>query len=534
MSVHILGTISMSLEPCPRVIIGGTLIDGTGRPPIKDSVIVVKDEWITAVGKRDQVEIPPGSEIIDASGKTVLPGLIDAHVHFVGLGVRMIQNINLRGTKTISEALEKVKTRIAEVEKGVWILGRGWDDSKWDDRRYVTKYDLDPISPDNPVILTRVCGHLVSINSQALETVGITKDTPDPKGGEIDRTPEGEPTGVLKDASQLVRMHVPKVNDEINVEGLKRASEYALSLGCTSIQEAGIGAPQMRAYQAALEKGYLKVRAYLMWTERNIEAMKALGLRTGFGNNMLRLGSAKMLVDGSIGARTAAFFEPYEDEPTTKGIVMIPEDELIRRVKAVHRTGSQVAIHAIGDYAIETTINAIEEAIRDSPRKDHRHRIEHCEVLTSTQIERIKQLGIIPSVQPNFAGEWSDPGGLYETRIGKKRRRQNNPYRYLLDEGIKLSFGSDGMPFNPIYGIWSAVNHWIRESRITLEEAVRGFTLDAAYASFEEDMKGSVEVGKLADIAILEQDLTDIPPDEIRDVPVHMTLVGGKIMFYNE
>jgi predicted amidohydrolase YtcJ len=534
MSVHILGTISMNLEPCPRVIIGGTLIDGTGRPPIKDSVIVIKDEWITAVGKRDQVEIPPGAEIIDASGKTVLPGLIDAHVHFVGLGVRMIQNINLRGAKTISEALEKVKTRIAEVEKGVWILGRGWDDSKWEDRRYITKYDLDPISPDNPVILTRVCGHLVSINSQALEIAGITKDTPDPKGGEIDRTPEGEPTGVLKDASHLVRKHVPRVNDEINVEGLKRASEYALSLGCTSIQEAGIEAPKMRAYQTALEKGYLKVRAYLMWTERNIEAMKALGLRTGFGNNMLRLGSAKMLVDGSIGARTAAFFEPYEDEQTTKGIVTIPEDELIQRVKAVHRTGSQVAIHAIGDYAIETTINAIEAAIRDSPRKDHRHRIEHCEVLTSTQIERIKQLGIIPSVQPNFAGEWSDPGGLYETRIGKKRLRQNNPYRYLLDEGIRLSFGSDGMPFNPIYGIWSAVNHWIRESRITLEEAVRGFTLDAAYASFEEDMKGSVEVGKLADIAILEQDLTEIPSNEIRDVPVHMTLVGGKIMYYNE
>lgn len=534
MSAHILGNDFMSLEPCPRVINGGTLIDGTGRPPIKDSVIVVKDEWITAVGKRDQVEIPPGAEIIDASGRTVLPGLIDAHVHFVGLGVRMIQNINLRDTKTISEALEKVKTRISEVEKGVWILGRGWDDSKWEDRRYVSKYDLDPISPDNPVMLTRVCGHLVSINSKALEIAGITKDTPDPKGGEIDRTPEGEPTGVLKDASQLVRKHVPEVNDEIYVEGLRRASEHALSLGCTSIHEAGIGAVQMRAYQTALEKGYLKVRAYLMWRERNIEAIKTLGLRTDFGNDMIRLGSAKMLVDGSIGARTAAFFEPYEDEPTTKGIVMIPEDELIERVKAVHQTGSQIAIHAIGDYAIETTINAIEAAIRDSPRKDHRHRIEHCEVLTSTQIERIKQLGIIPSVQPNFVGEWSDPGGLYETRIGKKRLRQNNPYRYLLDEGIKLSFGSDGMPFNPIYGIWSAVNHWIKESRITLEEAVRGFTLDAAYASFEEDTKGSVEVGKLADIAILEQDITEMPSNEIRDVPVHMTLVGGKIMYYNE
>ena len=524
----------MSLEPCPRVIVGGTLIDGTGSPPIENSVIVVKDEWITAVGERSQVEIPQGAEIIDASGKTVLPGLIDSHVHFVGLGVRMMRNINLRDTKTISEALEKVKSRISEVEKGVWILGRGWDDSKWEDKRYVTKYDLDPISPDNPVILTRVCGHLVSTNSQALEIAGITKDTPDPDGGKIDRTAEGEPTGILKDASSLVRRHVPGVDIEEYVEGLKRASDHALSLGCTGIHEAGIGAPQMKAYQTALERGYLRVRAYLMWTERNIEAVESLGIRTGLGNSMLKLGSAKMLVDGSIGARTAAFFEPYEDEPATKGIVMIPEDELVQRVKAVHRTGSQVAIHAIGDYAIETTINAIEEAIKDSPRKDHRHRIEHCEILTSNQIERIKQLGIVPSVQPNFAGEWSDPGGLYETRIGKRRLRQNNPYRYLLDEGIRLSFGSDGMPFNPIYGIWSAVNHWVRESRITLEEAVRGFTLDAAYASFEEDLKGSIEAGKLADIAILEKDLTEIPSEEIRDVKVHMTLVGGKIMYYND
>ncbi|MCW3979707.1 MAG: amidohydrolase family protein, partial [Candidatus Bathyarchaeota archaeon] len=197
----------------------------------------------------------------------------------------------------------------------------------------------------------------------------------------------------------------------------------------------------------------------------------------------------------------------------------------------VHRQGSQVAVHAIGDYGIEVTINAIEEAIRDSPRKDHRHRIEHCEILSSTQIERIKRLGIIPSMQPNFVGEWSGPDGLYETRLGAKRLRQNNPYRFLLDEDIRVCFGSDGMPFHPLYGIWSAVNHPVRESRITLEEAVRAFTLDAAYASFEEDLKGSLEPGKLADITILEKDLTEIPGDEIKDVQVYMTIVGGKILY---
>ncbi|HUS77474.1 MAG TPA: amidohydrolase family protein, partial [Patescibacteria group bacterium] len=177
---------------------------------------------------------------------------------------------------------------------------------------------------------------------------------------------------------------------------------------------------------------------------------------------------------------------------------------------------------------------AIEEAIRESPRKDHRHRIEHCELLSSQQIERMRQLGIIASMQPNFVGEWSGPDGLYEARIGKRRLKQNNPYRALLDEGVRVPFGSDGMPFHPLYGIWSAVNHPVRESRITLEEAVKGFTLDAAYSSFEEDLKGSVEVGKIADLAILEQDLTEIPSTEIKDVEVKMTIVGGKILYYNE
>ena len=521
----------MSLEPCPRAIIGGTLIDGTGRPPMEDSVVVVKDDWIIAVGKNGEVEIPDGSELIDATGKTVLPGLIDAHHHFLMMGMGMIQRVDLSETKSLAEAVEKVKRRVAQTKKGEWVIGGGWDDSKWVERRYLTKYDLDPFSEENPILLARVCGHLLTLNSKALEIAGITKDTQDPPGGKVDKSEEGEPTGVLRDARQLVWGHVPPPTMETAIEGLERASDRALSLGCTGVHEAGLDAFGIRAYQAALEKGVLKVRAYLMWRGDLAKSMGALGLLTGFGNEMVRLGPAKLLIDGSIGARTASLFEPYEDDPSTKGLLMMPEEELNERVKGVHGQGSQVAVHAIGDYGIEATINAIEEAIRDSPRKDHRHRIEHCEILSSTQIERIKQLGIIPSMQPNFAGEWSGPDGLYETRLGARRLRQNNPYRFLLDEDIRVCFGSDGMPFHPLYGIWSAVNHPVRESRITLEEAVRAFTLDAAYASFEEDLKGSLEPGKLADITILEKDLTEIPGDEIKDVPVYMTIVGGKILY---
>jgi predicted amidohydrolase YtcJ len=524
----------MSLQPCPRVIVGGTLIDGTGRSPIFDSVVVIDDEWVVAVGKRDEVPIPEGAEVIDASGRTVMPGLIDAHVHFLGMGISMIQNLNLRDTASIVEALDLLRKRVSTAEKGEWIRGMGWDDSKWEERRYATRFDLDAVSPDNPVMLVRVCGHLMTLNSRALEVAGITKDTADPPGGLIDRTPEGEPTGVLRDAGHLVWKNIPPVSEETALEGLRMVCDHALSLGCTGVHEAGLDGFGIRVYQRAMKEGSLKVRAYLMWRNGLAESMDALGLITGFGNEMVKLGSAKMILDGSLGARTASLFEPYEDDPSTKGLLMMSEEELVERVKTVHKAGSQVAVHAIGDYAIELVIGAIGEAIRDSPRKGHRHRIEHCELLSSNQIERIRSLGIVPSMQPNFAGEWSGKDGLYENRLGKRRLRQNNPYRYLLDEGVKVAFGSDCMPFSPLYGIWSAVNHPVRESRITLEEAVRGFTLDAAYASFEEKLKGSVEPGKLADITILEKDLTQLPSEEIKDVSVMMTIVGGKILYHND
>ena len=521
----------MSHEQCTRAIVGGTLIDGTGRSPVEDSVVLLKDERIIAVGKRGEVAIPEGAELIDAEGKTVIPGLNDAHTHFLWMGMRMISAVDMSKTESLAEAVDEIRTKLGEANKGEWILGRGWDDSKWEERRFIEKTDLDPFSPDNPVVLTRVCGHMVTLNSKALEIAGINKNTPDPPGGQVDKGPDGEPTGVLRDARQLVQPFIPPETHELALEGLEKACEYALSLGCTSVHDAGLGDFGVEAYQVAFEKGILKVRANIMWKESLSESMEGVGLYVGSRNGMIRLGPAKLLMDGSLGARTAALYEPYEDDPTTKGLTMMSPEELNEKVKKIHEQGFQVAVHAIGDYGIDLVINAIEGALKGSPRKDHRHRIEHCEILSSSQIERIKQLGIVASMQPNFVGEWSGPDSLYEARLGKRRLRQNNPYRLLLDEGIKLAFGSDCMPFHPLYGIWSAVNHPVKASRITLEEAVRAYTLDSAYASFEEDIKGSIESEKLADIAVLEKDLTKTPAEEIKDVRVYMTLVGGKILY---
>jgi predicted amidohydrolase YtcJ len=511
--------------------VGGTLIDGTGRPPIRDSIVVIEGEYISAAGERSVVEVPAGTEIVDITGMTLIPGLIDAHLHFLKMGMRMIRMVDLSQTKSIKEAQNAIIDRLSLTKKGDWIQGRGWDDSKWGDRRYINKWDLDSFSPDHPVMLTRVCGHMITLNSKAMEIAGITKDTPSPPGGQVDKSPDGETTGVLRDSGHLISPFIPEETAELAHEGLKLANKLALSLGCTGIHDAGLGKFGIKAYQTALETGAMKVRANIMWQSSLSESIEMVGLQSGIGSGTLRLGPAKILLDGSLGARTAALYEPYEDDSSTKGITLMTEEELNEIVRTIHKQGSQLAIHAIGDYGIDLVINAIEAALKSSPRKDHRHRIEHCELLSTDQIERINRLGIVASMQPNFVGEWSGPDSLYEARLGKRRLRQNNPFRALLDEGIRVPFGSDGMPFHPLYGIHSAVNHYIKDSRISIEEAVRCFTLDAAYSSFEDDLKGSIEPGKLADITVLENDLVEVPSEEIKDVLVCLTMVGGDILY---
>jgi predicted amidohydrolase YtcJ len=522
---------ALSPESRSKAFIGGTLIDGTGRPPIQDSVVVIEGERIVAVGERGQVEVPEGTEIIDTTDMTVIPGLIDAHLHFLWMGMKMIRTVDLSPTKSIKEAQNEIMVKLSQTKKGEWILGRGWDDSKWEEKRFISKWDLDPFSRDHPIVLTRVCGHMITLNSKAMEIAGITKDTPDPPGGKVNMSPDGDPTGVLSDAGHLIKPFIPPETKELALEGLKLSNEKALSLGCTGVHDAGLDESEIIAYQTALEEGILKARVNIMWRSNLVESIGTIGCQSSFRNEMLRLGPAKIILDGSLGARTAALYEPYEDDPSTKGLTLITEEELNEQVQRIHGQGFQLAIHAIGDYGIDLVINAIEAALKSSPRKDHRHRIEHCELLSSDQIERIHTLGIIASMQPNFVGEWSGPDSLYEARLGKRRLRQNNPFRALLDEGIRLPFGSDGMPFHPLYGIHSAVNHYIRDSRISLEEAVKCFTLDAAYSSFEEEKKGSVESGKLADITVLEKDLVEVPSEEIKDVLVYMTIVNGELLY---
>ena len=524
----------MSLDSCPRVLVGGTLIDGTGSPPLKDSTVILQDEYILEVGKRDEIPIPPNSEVYDIAGKTIMPGLIDSHCHFLWMGVAMKTMLQLNDTKSVKEALDRVRKRVSELGPKEWVIGRGWDESKWVENRYLTKEDIDSIAPDNPVILSRICGHLVSINTKAMDVAGITRETQDTEGGHVDKDDFGENTGILRDCRHLVDRVIPPISVETMVNGLEIASSHALSLGCTGIHDAGLSNKEISAYQQAEAEGKLKVRSYVMISGDALDAAIKLGIQTGLGDDLVQLGPVKFLMDGSLGARTAALFEPYEDDPNTIGLLLEIPEALTKKITSAHEANLQTATHAIGDLAVEKVLESIQEALRWKPRKDHRHRIEHCELTSAQQIERIRQLGIVPAMQPNFIGEWSGPGSMYRQRLGEKRDRMSNQYRAMLDEGIKVAFGSDGMPFNPIYGIWSSVNHPITENRISLEEAVMCYTLNSAYSGFHEEKVGSIEKGKLADITVFNGDLTEIPTVEIRDAKCFMTIVNGKILYHSE
>ena len=517
------------------------MIDGTGRPALRDAVILIDGPRIVAVGKRSEVAVPPDARVIDASNKTVVPGLIDSHTHFLSMGYRL-GHLQLDDADSIGDIISRLREYISarRLPGGKWVQGRGWDDQYLKERRYPDRRDLDEASPHNPVALTRICGHMNVLNSRALEACGINADTPNPPGGVIDKGESGEPTGILRDTRGIVTPHIPPPTYEELRQGLRDAITLAHSLGATTIHDCSRpdGSSllmSVRPYVDAHKEGELRLRCHVMTGEPH-----GLG-----GDGWLSFGTLKIGIDGSMGAQTALLYESYTNDPSTSG-VYVGDQERNRRVAAEqHLNGGQIAIHAIGDRAITEAVSRIEEVLDAEPRRDHRHRIEHFEYPTDADIERARRLGIVASMQPNFVGEWAWPGGMYETRLGKRRNRRTNPYRRLLDLGFHVPFGSDGMPFHPLYGIWSAVNHPVAGSKIGVEEAVRCYTLEGAYATREEGVKGSLEAGKLADMTILPIDITgtgfrlakrdaasvERAKNEMKKMKAYMTILNGEIVY---
>ncbi|HHW26869.1 MAG TPA: amidohydrolase [Firmicutes bacterium] len=511
----------------------------------KREALAAYEGRVIYVGDRDAAKdaFPAGvtPEVVDLGGKTVLPGFIDSHMHLMSLGLGL-RNLSLSDVRSIVELKAIVKAAAESTREGEWILGRGWDQDFMREKRYPNRRDLDEASGDKPVCLTRACGHLVVLNSKALEICGITRDTPDPEGGAIDRDQYGDPTGVLRETAQeLAWAHIPEPGPEALLEATKKAMEYLLARGITSVHtNDGYGgySTVVETYKKAHSEN-MPLRVYWDLPVSYLDDLVATPLRTGDGDDYFRIGAVKMFADGSLGGRTAALEEPYNDDPSTSGILVNSEAALKEWVYRAHCLGMQVAVHAIGDRAARVSLEAISEAQSRLPRSPLRHRIVHAQILSPHLISEMKRLGVVADVQPKFITtdlRWA------EDRVGY-RMRCSYAWKTMLRAGIPLAGGSDSPvePPDPMWGIYAAVTRkdmdgnprggYYPNERISVSDAVHMFTMGAAFAAFEEDVKGTLEPGKLADFVVLSHDPFAISSDRLKDVEVLMTVVGGEIAY---
>ncbi|MFQ5862533.1 MAG: amidohydrolase [Candidatus Brocadiales bacterium] len=495
--------------------------------PLAEAV-VTPDDRITYVGDRKGLGegLIYGKELIDLGGRTVVPGFIDSHVHLVEMAKSRL-GLDLGGCRSIKEALDIVEQGLERRPRGEWVIGYNWDESRWKEGRIVTIEELDRVSPHHPVILKRICQHLVLVNSRALELARIPKGTEglctDPK--------TGNPNGIIQqDARRIVESHL-KFSPQKLYAAIETTQKEMLALGITSIHDMG---SDFRLLQRVSNEGRLVIRTHLYVEEHALSDIDGVGGALRDEDNChFRIGGVKFFLDGSIGAHSAALSEPYADGRGGCGRLRWDKDALKSLVSKLHEKGWQVSLHAIGDRAVTMALEVLEHAQNGCPRKASRHRIEHCELLPEGALEQIKNLGVIVSAQPNFSSMWGRPGGMYEKLLGKRRWEGVDPWGIFHSRSIPLAFGSDGMPVGPLYGIWSAANHPVEESRLGPLDALRSYTHGSAFASFEEDVKGTIAQGKLADMVVLSRDPTAIPRKEIKDIKVEMTILGGKVLHDN-
>jgi len=454
-----------------------------------------------------------------------------------------LSSVDLRDANTQQEFAERIRDFAAKLPKGRWMTGGDWDHERWPDSKLPTKELIDRFTPETPVFVNRLDVHMALANSVTLKLAGVTRDTKDPDGGVIVRDANGEPTGVLKDAAQnfVWKVFPPRSFDE-RLAAARAASDYAASLGVTSVQDMSAGA-DVGVYQSLLDRGELKTRIYAVAPLPSWERLAGTGVRAHFGSEMLRVGGLKGFADGSLGSTTALFYEPYRDDPSTSGIAgdeMYPEGAMLKRVTEADRAGLQVIIHAIGDRANDIILSIYEQVERENGQRDRRFRIEHAQHLRSQDIPRFARDRVIASMQPYHA---IDDGRWAEKRIGKERAKTTYAFRSLLDSGATLAFGTDWTvaPLNPLLTVYAAVTRrtidgknpkgWIPEQKISVEETVRAYTLGSAYAEFQENVKGTITVGKLADLVLLSRDIFKIDPKEIESVKVMMTMVDGRVVY---
>lgn len=536
------GLFSMQAQTTKTAFINTKIYTVSERQPYAEALIIEGNK-ILSVGSEEEIKklINKDTKVIDLQGKLMLPGFIDNHVHFISGGFYLL-GIDLRPANSTSE-FKQILKNYASKFPGKWITGGYWDHEKWEVTDLPTKEMIDEVVSDQPVFVDRLDGHMGVANSFALKLAGITKDTESPEGGLIVKDPKtGEPTGVLKDnAMYLITKHIPEPTADENYQALLAALDEAKKLGITSVQDITYG-DALTAFQKAKDEEKLTCRIFTRWPIADYKDHVEKSIKAGFGDNLIRMGSLKAFADGSLGSSTAWFFDRYDQDTMTTGLAMdiITDGSLEKWPLDADKNQLQLSVHAIGDRANSYMLDLYEKIINKNPKWDRRFRIEHAQHVRFEDIKRFAELGVIASVQPYHC---IDDGVWAEKRIGAERIKYTYPFKSFLDAGVKICFGTDWYvaPLNPLLGIYAAVTRrtldgknpdgWIPEQKISVEDAIKCYTLNSAYASFEENLKGSIEPGKLADLIVLSDDILTIDPVRIKEAEVVMTVFDGKIIY---
>ena len=532
-------------QPSANIIIRNAKVWTVDKSNPTAQAVAVLGDRIVAVGTNADVEAWHGARtrVIDAGGQRLLPGFNDSHVHFVDGGLALDQ-VQLNDATSAEEFAQRIGERARRTPKGEWVSGGDWDETKWTPARMPTKELIDPLTLDTPVFVMRYDGHMALANSTTLRLAGITAKTPDPPGGVIVRDTQGNPTGALKDAAMdYVYKIAPPLSHDQRVQAVKRALAHAASLGVTSVQHMNPEYADIAVYDELLQRGELTARIYAAPLIPSVDDQVKIGIRHAFGGPFLRIGALKAYADGSLGSSTAYFFEPFLNQPNNHGLLsdeMHPVSLMRDRMMRADAAGLQLCTHAIGDQGVSMILDIYSEIVKAHGESDRRFRIEHAQHMAAKDFDRFAQLHVIASVQPYHA---IDDGRWAEERIGHDRASRTYAFRTFLDHGVRLAFGTDWevAPLNPMLGLYAAVTRatldgknpdgWFPEQKLTLPEAIEAYTMGSAYAEFQENEKGSITVGKLADMVLLSDDIFAIDPAKIRDVKVKITIVGGKIVW---
>ncbi len=534
-----LALMSCYLEKADLILYNADIITVNPNQPSAEAIAISGDKIIGVGSNEDIMNLSSAyTKKINIGGKIITPGFIDAHSHPSGAGRSHLRNVDC-DLRSIEEIKNAIFERSKKTPKGEWISGFKYDDTKTKEKRYINNIDLDEVSPDHPVIIFHRGGHTAYVNSLALKIAGIDEKTPDPKGGNIERDLEtGNLNGrLLETATYLVEKFIPNQFTRSDYQaGVKLISEMLSKSGITSVTDAGTSVKSLQSFEDSYNSGELKTRVYCMIRGYAFDEVNDSGKKTGFGDEWVKIGALKLVCDGSISERTARLSEPYIGRPDYYGIIINNEDEIFDQAIKAHLNDWQIAVHANGDVGIDITLKVFERLQKEKKRIDPRFRIEHCTIINKSLVQRIKELEVIPnpfSTYVYFHGEKMK-------EYGKERLENMFAVRSFLDAGIPVTQTSDYPPgpFEPMMAIQSSVTRtdytgevWGPSQKISVEEAIKVATINGAYASYEENIKGSIEIGKLADLTILGQDPRETDPMRIIDIPVERTMVGGKWVY---